>query len=275
MAKSVTYNSGDLFEARQAALPSGTMRYLVGGEGRPFLYLHGAGGLRVTPAHHLLARAGFRLYLPILPGFDETPPHHGVDSFPELAGVCAEFIDHVIKTPVDVAGFAFGGRLALWLAIGHADALGQLVVQSPSGARPPGEDRPNSDDPGTMRQQMFAHPEREPPPERSPAMIVRNRNVSHGYHTPGSGVSRAVSRDEDMIRRLDEIAALTLLLHGTRDTTIGESSLQLLEKLIPHAFLIYIDDAAHGVEVDQPERYAALVGDFLARGEAFMVNSGR
>ncbi len=275
MTANVTYNSGDRFEMLEAEVPGGTMCYLAGGEGQPVLYLHGAGGLRVTPALHLLAGSGFRLYLPILPGFDGTPSHEGVDSLPGLARLCAEFTDHVIGAPADVAGFAFGGRLALWFAIEQATATNQLVVQSPSGARPTGEDRPNSNNPGIMSRQMFAHPEREPPAERSPEFIVRNRDASYFYHTAGKHVTEAVSRDETMIRRLDEIEALTLLLHGTRDATIGASSVQLLESRIPRAVLVYIDDAAHGVEVDQPERYAALVGDFLKRGDALQVDPDR
>jgi hypothetical protein len=32
-------------------------------------------------------------------------------------------------------------------------------------------------------------------------------------------------------------------------------------------------DAAHTIEVDQPERLTGLVSDFLERGEAFLVNN--
>ena len=65
MTANVTYNSGDRFEMGSAEFLAGSMRYLAGGEGQPVLYLHGAGGLRVTPALLLVAGPGFRLYLPI------------------------------------------------------------------------------------------------------------------------------------------------------------------------------------------------------------------
>ena len=38
--------------------------------------------------------------------------------------------------------------------------------------------------------------------------------------------------------------------------------------------MIYVFDAGHDIEVDQPERVVALVRDFFARGEAFIVNPG-
>lgn len=270
----VAYNSAETFELGEVSLSTGPVRYLTGGEGPALLYLHGAGGLRVTPAHHAIARGHCRVYLPIMPGFDQTPLHDEVNSMAELAQLHAEFIDRVIGGTTDVAGFAFGARIALWLGILGPECVGQLVVHSPSGVRPPGELRPTSNDPAIMRRQMFAHPEREPPVERSPAMIVRNRDVSHTYHTPGKGVRRSVSRDEALVARVSEITALTLLLHGTRDETIGAASVRFLKSRIRRAFLIYIYDAAHGIEIDQPERYVELVTDFLVRGEAFLVNPG-
>ena len=226
---SVAYNSAGRFETREAGLSSGCLRYLVGGEGPPLLYVHGAGGLRVTPAHHELARNHCRLYLPIMPGFDGTPVHDEVNGMAELARLHAEFVATVIGGASDVAGFAFGGRVALWMAILHPGCLGRLVVHSPSGVRPPDESRPNSNDASIMRWQMFAHPEREPPAERTTEMIIRNRDVSHGYHTPGKGVHRAVSRDGALVARVSEIGALTLLLHGTKDETISAESVRLLK----------------------------------------------
>ena len=38
--------------------------------------------------------------------------------------------------------------------------------------------------------------------------------------------------------------------------------------------MIYVFDAGHDIEVDQPERFVALVRDFFARGEEFIVNPG-
>jgi len=43
---------------------------------------------------------------------------------------------------------------------------------------------------------------------------------------------------------------------------------------IPRAKLLYIYDAGHNIEVDQPDRFVALIRDFLFRGEAFIVNPG-
>jgi pimeloyl-ACP methyl ester carboxylesterase len=49
---------------------------------------------------------------------------------------------------------------------------------------------------------------------------------------------------------------------------------QLLKREIQNAKLIYVFDAGHNIEVDQPERFVALIRDFFTRGEAFIVNPG-
>ena len=42
---------------------------------------------------------------------------------------------------------------------------------------------------------------------------------------------------------------------------------EVLKEKIPHSHLTYVDDAAHGIEIDQPERMLRLVKAFLERRE--------
>ena len=48
----------------------------------------------------------------------------------------------------------------------------------------------------------------------------------------------------------------------------------VLKQQIRLSHLTYIYDAAHAIEVDQPERLLRLVKAFLERGEAYIVNFG-
>lgn len=59
---------------------------------------------------------------------------------------------------------------------------------------------------------------------------------------------------------------------GTKDGRMTAASVQLIKERMRRAFLVYVYDAAHNIEVDQAERFASLVGDFLRRGEVFLVN---
>ena len=253
------------YDKKTAELASGSIDYFVAGDGPPVLYLHSAGGVRMTAALDALA-GDFRVHVPIQPGFDGTPTLDGVGSMPDLARLANEFIDTVIGGKCDVIGHSFGGWIAAWLAVTAPEKIGLLVLQAPAGFRPEGEGGLPSD-PEELRRRMFAHPENLPPEQKPVEVLARNREMLPIYNS-------GTATDSDLVARLGDIEALTLILHGTKDGVIPSSSPRLLRERIPHAHLIYVYDAAHNIEVDQPDRFIGLVQDFLTRGEAFLVNPG-
>ena len=242
------------FENKTVRLANGEVCYAVGGDGPPVLYFHSAGGVRVTKGLELLA-ADFRIYIPAIPGFDDTPLLESVKDMKDIAHLGAEFIDTVIGERCDVMGQSFGGWVAPWLALEHPDKVGQLVLQCPAGFRAEGTPAPSSD-PELRLRQMYAYPDRRPAETKSDATLERNREMLHHYH--GDAV-----RDDRLIARLGEIEALTLVILGTKDGRMTAASVQLVKERMRRAFLVYVYDAAHNIEVDQAERFASLVGDFL------------
>lgn len=253
------------FETRDVRLPQGTIKYHVGGRGAPLLCFHSAGGVRFsTPLRNLAA--SHTVYMPIVPGFDGTDLLDGVDTYPDLAKLFAGFADTVIGAQCDVLGHSFGGRLAIWFAALHPDKVRLLVLEAPSGFRPKSAPQP-SWEPQALRAAMFAHPERIPPGEKSPEAAAENRKAALRYH-------KSIDMDEALVEQLDKVRAVTLILHGTKDGMIPEESAIFLKSRIATSHLVYVYDAAHAMEVDQPERFTTLVGDFLARGQGFLVNAG-
>ncbi|MFP6733832.1 MAG: alpha/beta hydrolase [Rhodospirillales bacterium] len=252
------------------------MTYHVAGEGDPVLCLHGGGGFRPTAA--LAALAGkFRVYAPVTPGFDGAPTFDGVASMPALAGLWGEFADKVIKQRCDLLGHSFGGWLAAWLAVLMPEKFGQLVLEAPSGFRQ-GPPKAVPDSLEALHRALIAHPEKAPPETKSPETLAQNREMlGHYYREPADpGAARIMFGDCDtaLAARLAEIDALTLILHGAKDGAVPAESMQFIKQRIPRAYLIFVDDAAHAIEIDQPENVSELVVDFLTRGEAFLVNAG-
>ena len=88
------------------------------------------------------------------------------------------------------------------------------------------------------------------------------------------GFGTGQARDEELIARIGEIQAYTLILGGSRDQVVPAQAVQAVKSRIRRSQLLYIYDAAHAIEVDQPARVAALVEDFFVRGDAFIVNAG-
>jgi len=264
------------FLRHNISLSAGTVTYHVAGAGNPVLCLHGGGGFRPTAA--LAALAGkFRVYAPVTPGFDGAPKLNGVASMPALAGLLGEFADKVIKQRCDLLGHSFGGWLAAWLAVLTPEKFGRLVLEAPSGFRQ-GPPKSVPDSLEALHRALIAHPENAPPETKSADVLARNREMlGHYYREPADpGAGRVMFGDCDsaLAGRLPEIDAPTLILHGAKDGAVPSESMQFVKQRIPRAYLISVDDAAHAIEIDQPEVVSELVTDFLTRGEAFLVHAG-
>ncbi|VTU45477.1 acetoin dehydrogenase E2 subunit dihydrolipoyllysine-residue acetyltransferase (plasmid) [Variovorax sp. SRS16] len=237
-----------------APLADCEIRYLVGGQGPSLLCLHPASGVRITPALEELMQS-FTLYLPTLPGFDGTAPPRVAAMVPLLGCWIGEFIDTVIGAPVRVAGHSFGGWVASWLAVQRPALVESLVLQCPAGFWPRGMPRPAAD-PATQLARTYAHPERRRAETKSDEVIAANRRLAVEY---GAGLAC----DDALVARLAQLELPVLLLHGRQDGIVPMESARLVQAAIPHARLVWVDDAAHNIEVDQPHVYTRLVKQFL------------
>ena len=244
-------------------LPSGPVTYYTAGSGHDVVYLHPASGMRISSALELLG-SRFRVWAPVVPGFDGTPKHDGLSSIQDLADLLAAFVEKGPGRACDIVGTSLGGWLAAWFAIKHAGLVEHLVLAAPAGFRS-ADAPPLSFEPEIMRKQLYAHPERILPDEKSPEIRKANGEAVDHY-----GLS--ASHDSELQDRAGEIDCQTLILHVTQDVRVPESGVRFLKARIPHSQLVYVYDAAHSLELDQPDRVGGLIEDFLLRGEAFIVN---
>jgi pimeloyl-ACP methyl ester carboxylesterase len=245
-----------------ASLAKGVVHFVRIGTGLPLLYLHNTGGIRQTPAIERLARSR-TVYLPIVPGFDGTEPIGGIETMTGLADLMAEFVTDVIGPRCDVLGHSFGGWLAAWLATRHPGTIEQLILVAPAGFRPDGQGGLPSD-PAALRRALYSHPEKLSE-DKPPTVLAQNRAMLAHYHA-------TAATDWELVEKVGGIDALTLVMIGTNDGVIPAASGHLLKRQIPQLFFVYVYDAAHAVDIDQPNLFAELIEDFLSRGEAFIVN---
>jgi pimeloyl-ACP methyl ester carboxylesterase len=222
----------------RVTLSTGDLWYHVRGTGRPVVHLHPAAGVCPTPVVDALARS-FKVYLPVAPGFDGTPLHPGVASMQALAALTGEFIDAVIGENCDVVGYSFGGNQAAWLALTRPERIEHLVLEAPYIVLP-----------GDV------------------AAAGRVENT----HFPA--LAHYARADADLVEQLGAYDRPTLILQGTLDPIVPAVSVQRLRRQLRSAFLVYVWDAAHPLETEQPERVHALIDGFLTRSEAFIVNWG-
>lgn len=235
-------------------LKSGPIHYNEMGRGKPLVLLHPSSGTRTTRAMMALAER-FRLIQPIAPGFDGTPAPASEAGVAELAGWIGELIDSVADARVAVAGHSFGGWVGAWLSVQRPERVASLVLQAPLGFGTLTAARPGASS-GELLARTYARPERRVLETRSDDVLAQNRAMAARY-------GRAVTLDADLIRRLPSIAVPTLIIHGSEDGIVQRSGLEWLVDMLPSSRLEVVADAAHHIESDQPETYAALVSDFI------------
>lgn len=224
-------------EEKKIRLKSGELSYFHAGSGRPLLWLHPAGGIRRSKVLEGLGQS-FALYVPVFPGFEGTSFHPEVKTRQALGALAAEFLERVIGRRCDVMGWSFGGAVALWLALERPELVDHLVLECPAG------------------------------------LVSVDKKIKRVNRALLEHYGADDGKDEALLARVGEIGQTTLILQGTDDGTIPAPSAQHLKGLLKKAFLVYVWQAGHDLETDQPERVLGVVKGFLEHSDAFMVNRG-
>ena len=136
----------------------------------------------------------FDLLVPVLPGWEGTPFHPGVDSRHSLAGLMAEFHAGVIGTRCDVMGWSFGGAVALWLALERPELVERLVLECPAG------------------------------------LLSIDRRIKRVNRKLLEHYGAEDGRDDALVARVAQVAHATLILQGTNDGTIPPASAEWLAR---------------------------------------------
>jgi pimeloyl-ACP methyl ester carboxylesterase len=251
---------------RTLAIGGKAVQAWSGGRGTPMLYLHGAGVYWWMPAHDLLADR-FTVHLPVHPGFGASQGYEELESMEDLVFHTLDVMDALGLARAHVVGLSLGGWLAAELALRHPERVDRLVLVDAVGTRVPGVERPDlfMAGPARARGLLFADPESAlarrivpdaPPPERlevalrgreAAARLLWNPHVQH----------------RKLTSRLGRIKAPTLVVWGAEDRLLPRPLGEAYQRGIPGAILAIIDGCGHLPPIEQPERFARTVLDFL------------
>src|SRR5881296_1818979 len=98
---------------------------MKGGQGPALVHLHGAGGLRLSRAHDILAKQ-FRVIAFEMPGFGASPENTRTQTMAELGLTMAQAADALGLDRYNLWGISTGGAAALWLAVQRPERLAAL-----------------------------------------------------------------------------------------------------------------------------------------------------
>jgi pimeloyl-ACP methyl ester carboxylesterase len=240
------------------------IRYQEAGQGEPLVCLHGAGGLRLSRSHALLAEQ-YRVMVFEVPGFGHSPVNERSQSMSDLAHTMAQAVTNLGLERFNLMGNSFGGKLALWMAVQQPERLQALVLVAPAAIRPEGGVSPQAVSPEERMALLYAHPERQAPtPPPDPAVLAKQQALVRRVMGP--------PRDQALESRLPGLQVPVLVLFGTMDRMIPPQMGRLYCDKLPNCHLVLVYDAGHAIDADRPEAFVAAVSDFLQHHEGFVVN---
>lgn len=268
--------SGAAFRAAEgrtgyAHLSRYAVSYKEWGEGPPLVLVPGlAGGYELMgPLARLLAEH-FRVISYQLRGEDDPFALRQRFGLPDLAGDLAELIEWLGLERPAVMGVSFGGMIALELATRHPSRLRQLVVQG-VGSRFE----------QSFLQQLAGEVLSCFPLPSDNAFVNQFFNLLFGGRNRPVPLFDFVTRqcwqtDQSVMAhrfhlaekfnldgRLDRVRVPALVLAGGRDLLVSDDSLQALERGIPRARVVKLDECGHLAFATHPERVASEVSRFL------------
>ena len=236
-----------------------------GEQGLPVLFIHGAG------SSHLIWWNQVRAVAPIaraaaldLPGHGKSSPG-GRDAVLAYSDVVLRFLDARGFDRVVVAGHSMGGAISQMLALSHPDRVAGLVLIG-TGARLrvlpailDGILSPDDFD-NTVRlvvENAYA-PGLDPDLRRRAEEEMRAvaPAVTHGDYVACNGF--------DVMARMGEIHAPTLVLCGREDRMTPVKYSEFLASRLPDAQLVLVDGAGHFVMLEQPAAVNRALVDWLA-----------
>ena len=241
------------------------IRYLEAGNGHPIIYLHGGGGLRLSPAHELLAR-DFRVVAFEMPGFGNSPENQRSTSTEDLARTLDMAVAALGIERYSLLGSSFGSKVALWMALHRRDSVESVVLIAPGAIRAENGPVPTRVSPEEAVKLLYAHPERQTEPLFLPPELAAK-------HAALTGRLFGPARDAAFEARLADMPTPVLALFGTADKVTPPEGAHLYREVLPNCYITLVYDAAHSIDADRPEATASVIGDFLTRKDQFLVSN--
>jgi 3-oxoadipate enol-lactonase len=207
-----------------------------------------------------------------LEGIGQTAPGETSDAtVADFAAQVLELADHLGLDTFSYIGLSLGGAIGQELALQAPQRIEKLVLTCTAakfgqpqiwadrarGVRENGMDWLRDPSAGKWYTEGFADADEQ-------AQILLDDLVAldpQGYAEACDAVSRFDATD-----RLREISAPTLVLAGAQDVSTPPAVVEVLAQGIPQAEFHVVDGAAHLGNIEAPERFGQLIGEFLRRG---------
>lgn len=261
------------FASRHVTLADARVHYWRGGRGAPLVFVHGFGTEAAINWHEQLVAfaADYDVIAPDMPGFGGSERLADTNCIALQVRCLRALLDHLGFSRVSLVGHSMGGWISLAFAAAHPDRVERLVVVDAAGLRfDPDLTLERALLPETIDDVRLLIRANFQRPVRLPAFVLRDLlRVAKRDASPRTALlQRLVYGDEHVDEQLERIAIPSLVVWGRHDPLTPLALGDRIATAIPGAELVLFEDAAHSPNVERPERFNALVRDFLRRRTA-------
>jgi 3-oxoadipate enol-lactonase len=207
-----------------------------------------------------------------MPGYGESAPLPTLD-FPAIVDSLVTLLDRLGLDRVDLVGLSFGGQQALHFVLAHPHRVRRLVLADTSHRF--GDD---GTDPEQWKRARLGPIDAGATPAEIAALVLdaisapgfggaeRDRAIAAFSRISSDGLRTAVEclPSHDVSDRLSEISCPTLVIVGELDEETPVSYAEAVAAGITDSRLAVIPGVGHLSPAEAPERFNALVREFLA-----------
>jgi len=251
--------------------------YEVEGSGEPVVLIHaGVANLRMWDEQVKALRDAYRVIRYDSRGFGATETD--AVEFSNRADVAA-LLDHLGESSAHIVGLSRGGSIALDFALEYPDRVRSLIVAAGgiSGYESPDEaDASVFEEPEKLLEAKdwegisewetanWADGPGQPKERVDPALRARVHEWILTNYQAQKEEGTPQPLDPPAVGRLSELRAPLLVIIGTLDEPGTQQSMHHLAKLVPGARLEVFEGAAHMINLEQPDRFNALLREFFS-----------
>jgi pimeloyl-ACP methyl ester carboxylesterase len=254
------------FENHDVILGQYRIHYMVVGEGKPLVLVHGLAGraenwLTLVPE---FTRNGYRVYALDLLGYGRSDQPDVDYSIALQSDILRQFLDSQRLQQPDIAGWSMGGWVSLKFAADHPERVDRLVLLDSAGLL---FDAVNADALRPTNQKELAHMMEvlTPHPQPIPAFVARDilRNFAvNDWVVARSLQSMRTGRDA-MDGKMQAVKMPVLIVWGKEDILTPLSVGEGLHRGLPQSVLYLFDGTGHLAPTERSRQVSAAMVDFL------------
>jgi len=241
-------------ESRNVQVDGYRVHYLAMGpmNGSPVLLIHGLGGRaedwwNVAP---VLAKAGFRVYMPDLLGFGRSQqPADFSYSVRDQATVVVDFMNALGIKQADVAGWSMGGWIVQLIAFNHPDRVSRLILIDSVGLNIKPAWNTNLFVPTSYQELAELEALLMPNPQPIPSFVARDylRRFSSNGWVIKRALATMLTAHDVTDNLLPQLKMPVLIVWGSLDQIAPANQAQTMHRLIAQSQLLLIPGCGHMV----------------------------